>query len=212
MTILSQPLPTEGGLVAIIKEALPFLSMKNGPWIAGGAGRRLYENDKLQFSDIDVFFPNEEMMQWATNLFEGRRNDKSIWSPFKIIERRDGPMSVTFIIQSADDQRRYPIQFVKKKFFASMEELLDDFDFTLCMWGTDGVNLYYDHRAPIDLASRTLVLHQFPKRPKPNRLAKYVTQGFTPAPGVLSHMLGTHINAPWFIPERGLVYDHEDNY
>lgn len=209
MTILHKPLP-DHQITRLIREALPFVSLKQGPWVAGGAARRIYEGGPIQFSDIDVFFHNEEMQKWAVQLFDDRIKHKYGWSPAQVVERRDAPMSVTFYV--IFEQNRFPIQFISKKYFSSMESILDDFDFTVCMWGTDGETLFYDERAPIDLESRTLVLHQKPKRPKPNRLAKYVSQGFTPSPGVLSHMMGRHITASWYQPERGLVYDHEDNY
>lgn len=197
-------------LAGVIREALPFLNMECGPWVAGGAVRRIYEGDGLKFSDIDVFFPNDDMHQWAVKLFDERLNHKKGCSPVHIVERIDAPMSVTFVV--IYDGQKYPIQFVSKKYFASMENLLHDFDFTITMWGTDGQQMVYDERAPGDLATRSLVLHQFPKRPKPNRLAKYVAQGFVPAPGVLAHMMGAHIKADWYKPEKGLIYDHVDNY
>lgn len=209
MTIIQKPLP-DHQITRLIREALPFISLKDGPWVAGGAVRRIYENDGIHSSDIDVFFPNQEMQKWAVDLFDGRLSNKAQWSPVYVLERRSAPMSVTFDV--IFEGTKFPIQFISKKYFPSMEAILDDFDFTVCMWGTDGENMFYDERAPIDLASRSLVLHQKPKRPKPNRLAKYVCQGFVPSPGVLPLMMGTHILADWYQPERGLVYDHEDNY
>ncbi len=197
-------------LATVIREALPFLNMETGPWVAGGAVRRIHEGDGLKFSDIDVFFPSDEMHAWAVSFFNDRLFHKKGWSPVHIVERTNAPMSVTFHV--IYDGQKYPIQLVSKKYFSSMEHLLHDFDFTITMWGTDGEKMVYDERAPRDLERRSLVLHQFPKRPKPNRLAKYVAQGFVPAPGVLAHMMGAHIKAEWYKPERGLVYDHVDNY
>lgn len=209
MALITKDLP-DCKLVEIIREALPFLNMENGPWIAGGAVRRIYEGNGLRFSDIDVFFPNEDMQLWAVKLFNSRMSTKQGWSSVQVVDRVLGPMSATFYILYED--QKVPIQFISKKYFPSMEAILNDFDFTLCMWGTDGQKMVYDERAPRDLASKSLVLHDHPKRPKPNRLAKYVAQGFVPGPGVLSHMLGMHIKADWYKPENGLTYDYPDNY
>lgn len=209
MALITTDLP-KCKLATAISECLPFLSMEGGPWVAGGAIRRIHEGDGLRFSDVDVFFPNLELHQWAVKLFDDRLKDKKVWSPVHIVERRDAPMSVTFDVLF--EGTKLPIQFVSKKYFPTLEAVLDDFDFTLAMFGSDGEKMVYDERAPVDLAAKRLVLHQFPKRPKPNRLAKYVAQGFVPAPGVLAHMLGAHIKADWFQPNKGLVYDYVDNY
>lgn len=197
-------------LSEVIREVLPFLNMQTGPWVAGGAVRRIHEGDGLRFSDVDVFFPTDEMHSWAVKLFDDRLKHKRGWSAVHIVERKDGPMSVTF--QVLYDGQKYPIQFINKQFFKSIEDLLYGFDFTLAMWGTDGRKMVFDERAPRDLAAKTLVLHQFPKRPKPNRLAKYVAQGFVPAPGVLTAMLGANVTGDWFKPQQGLRYDYPDNY
>lgn len=209
MSLITASLP-ESKLVDAIRAALPFIAMDGGPWVAGGAVRRIHEGAGLRFSDVDVFFPNDQMHAWAVQFFADRMFHKQGWSPIHIVERREAPMSTTFDVLF--DGEKIPIQLVSKKYFPTMEAVLDDFDFTLAMWGTDGEVMVYDERAPRDLEAKSLVLHQFPKRPKPNRLAKYVAQGFVPAPGVLAHMLGAHIKADWFAPNKGLVYDYVDNY
>ena len=209
MTIITTEMPA-CRLVSAIRECLPFLSAEGGPWVAGGSIRRIYEGDGLSFSDVDVFFPNHDLFTWAVNLFDAQLKDKKVWSPVHIVERRHAPMSATFDVLY--EGIKLPIQFVNKRYYKTLEAVLDDFDFTLTMFGYDGEKMMYDERAPIDLAAKRLVLHQLPKRPKPNRLAKYVAQGFVPAPGVLAHMLGAHIKADWFQPNQGLVYDYVDNY
>ncbi len=204
--ISSSELSDENPLVEAIQSLFPFLDMKNGPWIGGGCGRKLFEGYKaLGESDIDVFFKNEDMQKWAVSFF---KSAKSI-NGWYIKDHQESPawnmFTATYNRDDANSLNSIKIQFLKKKFFGSVEELFDDFDFTICMFATDGYELAADQRAIDDLSRKSLVLHQKPPKPKAARLAKYCAMGFVPTPGVVTAMFG--VDTDKFFPTPGLVVD-----
>ena len=174
---------------------MPFLNMDHGPWVAGGCARLLAENvGKLGFSDIDVFFPNEELMKWAKQYLQSRK--MATFDGFVLTGDNETPASHQFIFYAKDDVgtgtegQKYVIQLVKKKYYESNADLLADFDFTICMFVTDGHDLIGDDRALMDVKNRRLVLINNPPKPKAARLAKYCAHGFIPTEGVLTAMFG----------------------
>lgn len=194
----------ENEIMSSIRLLLPFLNQKHGPWAAGGSVRRAYAGSgDLSISDIDVFFPSKVMADWTVSFFESFRNGGV--NGFQVLSMEEFPMSKVFQIMLPSG-KVLPLQVCYKEFHPTVEKLLESFDFTMCMFATDGELFTYDDRAPVDLAAKSLVVTRKPSRPKPMRLAKYLAQGFKPAPGTLSAMLGANLSS-YFEPQNGLVYD-----
>jgi hypothetical protein len=197
------PLPsTENPILRIIRAIAPFLDVENGPWVAGGAARRLasWETD-ISVSDIDIFFPNLEIYNWAVRYFQSA-NSKDFF-PFKVEDEMSTPNGVIFKVRF--DEKVYAFQLLNKRYFENLPELFDDFDFTICMFATDGYSLVGEERADDDLLARKLVIHKSPPKPKAARLAKYCSQGFSPEPGVISAMFG--VDTTRFFPDSNLTCD-----
>lgn len=209
MTQLLAPPDSQNQIVRTINTVLPFLNMAHGPWVAGGAVRRIAERqENLSISDIDVFFSSEDKYKWTKEMIES--GARGVWRKrYTIVKTYDQAKSYRFDVRinTMDDHlgQVVPIQLIKKAFYPSVEAMFDDFDFTICMFATDGANMVCDPRAPKDLIDRKLVMHQPPPKPKPARLAKYCSQGFTPTPGVISTMSG--VTLPTFAPRPGLYFD-----
>lgn len=194
--MISLPIPTEENpIIRLIQAALPALNMDTGPWVAGGSARLLAENiGELGFSDIDVFFPSEEIMKWTRKYLSDRMT--TIFDGFFLADQKETPASYQFIFHAEDDMaatgQKYVIQLVKKRYYESTEVLFADFDFTICMFATDGYELVGEDSALADAKNRRLVLSNNPPKPKAARLAKYCAHGFIPTEGVITAMFGVN--------------------
>ena len=202
-----RPPKDDNHIVKTIRTVVPFLDMTEGPWIAGGCGRQLFEgNSEIGESDIDLFFKNDTLYEWAVGYFKNLQGTN--FGDWSVQTRQDSPIWTTFEVVFGDGlntTHTYKFQLLKKRFFESIDEVFDDFDFTVCMFGTDGYDLVADPRAVEDMERRLLVLHKPPPKPKAARLAKYCSYGFTPAPGVAKAMFG--IDTGRFFPELNLTVD-----
>ena len=80
-----------------------------------------------------------------------------------------------------DDTYHLKIQAVCKRYYDRVEQLMDDFDFTICQFVTDGSRVWATPLAQADLASKTIRMSPTTTRsPKTRRLVKYTAYGFVP--------------------------------
>lgn len=110
----------------IIKETindcgLTMILKAHGALVAGGAIVSLMEGREVK--DIDVFFHSKETVQGAIARVKHLDGYESIYN---------NNTACMFTVYGAG-----PFNFVTKRFFHSLYELFDDFDFTLTMVGFD---------------------------------------------------------------------------
>lgn len=198
------PFPAdENPILEVIRLTMPFLDLENGPWVAGGVARLLSEGvNEIGNSDIDVFFPSEEMFNWTVGTMA---DHKSLVTHPKYDARPVAKHKYSVKYELTFNNKVYNFQFINKRFYENLPELFDDFDFTATMFATDGANLVAGVEAQRDNQSRILKLHRKPDKPKAARLAKYCAYGFTPGPGVVKDMMG--IELPNFTPNEALTVD-----
>jgi hypothetical protein len=183
--------------------------------MAGGAARKIAENRELGLSDIDVFFPNEDIFKWAVEHFENFRTGRHHFysrgfMDFEVARIDETPAGRIVLLKMPEGdewEQLVSVQLSKKKYYTSIQELFDDFDFTVSMFATDGDILYCADEAMEDLRSKTLILNpqKKPTKPKAARFAKYCEQGFMPGPGVIRAMLG--VDCPQFFATANLKCD-----
>jgi len=163
-----------------ILSILPPCDILGGPWIAGGACRRILENENIKNGDIDIFFNNpfqfSEFLKWFNE------NAKLLLT---------SKLASTFILSLNSSE--YTIQIINKKYYNNINTLIDDFDFSICQFVTDGNHFVYSKNALIDLQEKQL-------RIAPNgtispinsisRIIKYMNYGFELNEGVFAHCLG----------------------
>lgn len=155
---------------------MPPLDFEKGPWVAGGAARKLFRGDNLGRSDIDIFFPNQASYESFKATFlenaKGTLFDKEWVS--------------SFICASGS-----VVQFVHGKFFDSLEDVMNSFDISVSMFATDGKTVMHTPEAAEDDRNEIIrIVNEQPyKSPRLRRLAKYCGNGFTPLPGVITEML-----------------------
>lgn len=139
-------------------------------WIAGGALRD-YFSRKPNTSDVDVFFPSTAARLYAMQSLEAA-GARKVYSN----ENLEGYHF-----------KGYHVQLVKHYQFASIEETVDDFDFTVCCAaiGHDGRVVIHEDFFE-DLAARRLAVHNlnYPLGTLA-RIPRYVEKGFKPCSGTL---------------------------
>jgi len=164
-----------------------FLNMEKGPWAAGGAVRRIIQGDNSDtFGDVDVFCQDGDQFFKAHSALKYRGD----WS-----ENR-ARNADSFCFRMKTQKTYHDVQVFKDRRFATVEELLLDFDFTVCMAATDGWSWIADERFFRDLATKELVLNN--KNRSDNnllRVEKYCGYGFTPNPEVLNVFAGLEDNS-----------------
>jgi hypothetical protein len=142
-------------------------SMADGPWIAGGMARKLYTNSSEPTSDYDVWCKSDEQ-------FEDLATRIRATSQFGEYYTEN---AITFTAYT-DHTRK--IQLIKR-ICDSPEDIISEFDFTVCQVVTDTAEFVLGPTTARDLNTKTLKLAHHPlKKNCIPRIVKYVTYGFKP--------------------------------
>lgn len=145
------------------------LNLKTGPCLAGGMLRKLHNSEQPGESDWDIWFASETQFQQAYK----KLNELN--SAYKVHESDN---AVTFIIQ---DNTAYKVQIIKKNFYNSAQEVIDNFDFTVTQLVSDGEQIIAGKYTYRDLATKTLRLTSPTMINRPGifaRIVKYVSYGY----------------------------------
>lgn len=161
-------------------EMLPMVGV-DGPWLAGGALRRAVLGQPVKPSDLDLFFRDEAQYKGTVNAFK-----EGGW----VVERRG---------RNSDRLSKdgWTVNTVKLVFYASLEDVLDAFDFTICQWGTDGHDLVVGPYTQVDTLRKRLAIHKVTYGASTVRRAvKYAGQGFTLCAGTSATLLEAVVADP----------------
>ena len=151
--------------------------VKNGPWIAGGAALRWWQGQPVGDSDIDVFCASAKQ---AEEVIE-RIKDYGRWQ-----RKHESDNAVTLSYWSKEDSFKiWTIQIIKRRYFKSLEDIINSFDMTVCEIGTGGNEWVLGKQTAKDIRERNLRL-KMPLQPDAlKRVVKYWTYGYLPVEGVL---------------------------
>jgi len=141
-----------------------------GYWIAGGAVRAFLTGAPIT-TDVDVFFRNEQQKNMFIDTYapEGKLVTK-LHTTFKYKE--------------------WKIQAIYLEYYPDLNTLLDSFDYTICMCGTDGNRLLVGNYTLWDLARKKLVVNKITYGTASlRRMLKYAKQGYTVCQGTASELL-----------------------
>lgn len=166
-------------------------------FIAGGFVRRILLKEKLE-TDIDLFFKTKEEFDTVYSYFE--KNEKC-----NKIRKTD--TNITYIVEI--NNSKYKIQLININYFNSIEEVLDSFDFTICMVGLDNKNdLYAGIRSLWDISRKRLVVNHITYAISSiRRLYKYGNQGYTFCSGTIHSILQEVVNDPRIIRPEVISVD-----
>ena len=162
--------------------------IERGPWIAGGACLRWYQGLPVGDSDIDVFCANAKQ---AANVIE------NIKSYGRYSVKFESENAVTLSYHSKDDySKNWTIQIITRRYFSSLEEIISNFDISVCEVGTAGNQWQLGPFTGRDIRERNLRF-KIPLQPDAmKRLIKYWAYGYRPVEGTID-TIQNNPNAKW---------------
>lgn len=164
--------PIDNKELVELLDVIPPVSLTNGPWIAGGAVRKIYQNKPWKTGDIDIFFKNNAQRQeWTTNLADAARTKM-----FSYSLKHQSSNADTWEISFED--KNLTLQFIKKYYCQSLTELWNNFDFTVCQFAADSANIIASDAAINDTNNNQLVIANKNNSCIPLRTLKYLSHGF----------------------------------
>ena len=162
--------------------------INDGPWIAGGAIRKLWQGLKWDDADIDIFFKNEKQYSQFCKKINLYKIKYINYSEIRLTSLKPAPLVSEFksnnastftIVGIPDVNYAIKVQAICKEFYNSAEELFEDFDWTVCQLVSDGTTIWAPPLTVNDLSKRNLVLSPTTKRKiKIGRLIKYSAYGY----------------------------------
>lgn len=163
----------------------------NGPWVAGGLFRRVLNGQSLDGGDVDFFFKNEAQYQDFHKEMIDIYNAKIIRDETHVTEYHiDAFWDITPV--GTKNHGTIVVQAIKMAYYDNPITLIEDFDYTCCMFAYDGVKLYYGDWSLWDNARKRLVVNKI-KYPVASlrRLIKYTNQGYYACQGTLQELANT---------------------
>lgn len=150
---------------------------EKGPWIAGGAALRWYQGLPVGESDIDIFCANAKQ---ATDIID------EIKSYGRHYVKYQSENAVTIDYHNKESYaKKWTLQIITKRYFSSLQEVIDNFDISVCQIGTDGNSWTLGPTTARDIREKNLRM-RMPLQPDAlKRLTKYWTYGYRPVDGLL---------------------------
>lgn len=138
----------------------------NGCWIAGGAPLALYTGDVNTIRDWDLFFNSVDAWNAGLRSFEKLG--------FKQAHATDWSQTL--------EMAGVIVQLITRRFYLNIEHIFDTFDFTVCCFAIEGLDIYYTKEAKRDVESKKLN-YIYTDEPATciKRVARYGAKGFTPS-------------------------------
>jgi hypothetical protein len=169
--------------------------------VAGGAVRDAYCHNGKMPNDIDLFFKEESDFEETLSRFG---EDKSK----KIISKKENDYNISLEIED-EDQVQYKIQLINFVYALTIEELFQEFDFTICQFACDFENLYMGKYAVKDALSKQLVVNTltYPVSSL-RRILKYKDQGYSMCSGAMKDFILKVRNGDF--PEENLDIEYID--
>lgn len=183
--MLSKPC-TNSSFVQLLSSLGKF-DLMEGPFVAGGAARRLWFGDNWPDGDVDVFFVNNlQRQQWQHQL-EKRLPNHSVESSFfglfgmhrkpNLYKAMETTNADTYHVQWQDNTIK--LQLIKTRYSSSVNELWQNFDFAASCFATDGQQLVASLTAVTSCENRQLIVNQVQQNKNlPLRVLKYHIYGF----------------------------------
>lgn len=170
-------------------------AVKQDAWCAGGAIRRTLIKHTLD-SDFDFFFRDaEHLSAWESGLP----------STLSLVRETEHHKHWKGIV--GDSSLPVDIQAIRFRFYASAEEVIDSFDYTITQFALDKTELVTTPEALWDLGRKKLAIHKvtYPVATM-RRMLKYTQQGFTACGGCMAQLLRDTASSPEVMAQLGLQY------
>ncbi len=152
--------------------------IEKGPWIAGGAALKWYQDLPVEDSDIDVF---------CRNAVQAQQLIEQIKSYGRYHEKFSSDNAVTLSYYTNENTTKsWTIQIITRRYFSSLQEVIDNFDITVCQIGTCGTEWVLGPNTARDIRERNLRFNLPLQADSPKRLVKYWTYGYRPVEDTLN--------------------------
>lgn len=139
--------------------------------IAGGCALSWYQNQPVGSKDIDIWFDSQDNYNNMSQYLSGY--------PFNRLSFQTANAETWECTVNSKEHRVQRIQLIKNFFYTDIQEIINNFDISVCQIATDGTNWYHSDKFCIDLKEKRLrLLKTTPTSLK--RLIKYWTYGFQP--------------------------------
>ena len=141
-------------------------------WVAGGCLRDYFMGKAVK-TDYDLFFPSEVEFTKAKDYF-AKNNAETKWES-------DNGMKVVYNGKTYD---------LVKKYFATPQETIEAFDFTVSMFAVDTEKVYHGETTFIDLSKRQLMVNKitYPASTL-SRAFRYYKKGFSMCLGEMAKVI-----------------------
>ena len=169
----------------IVKAIQP--NYKTGPWIAGGCARCMWQNEAI--NDVDIWVANSNQILELTQRFSRHLGVGVSFST-------DNALTFDYYTTAKGGyESKWKLQIIVRKRFSKLEEVFDDFDFTVCKIATNGEGRFYmTEEVADDLENRRLRVERFNKEGFLERWAKYTMYGFDmPKESLRAHLDDTEL-------------------
>lgn len=181
MELKEYDLPPSSALkdVQSILDLLGEFNFETGPWIAGGAVRRLAFDQDLGSGDIDIFAASHQQISPIQSKLD-RIGELTYHSSY----------ARTYLVPVED--RQYKVQLIIWRSFATIRNLFKTFDFTVCDFVSDGQKYRTHDQALSDILNRKLRFNDSQinlQRSVASRAVKYISMGYEPVPGFLKTIM-----------------------
>lgn len=162
---------TESQKYRVFSYIIDLIKERKGVWLAGGALRRMIAGEELS-SDWDFFFQDKESY---TYFHDTLLTDKR----FKVstIEDRDKNTTIKLALTELDIECEF--QLINFNYYNHLFDVINSFDYGICMFATDGIIIDYGDKSMDDLRDKILSINiiTYPISSM-RRLLKYSKQGY----------------------------------
>ena len=160
---------------------------KQGPWVCGGAALRWYKGEQINAqTDIDVFFNSERQFLEIEKYLRTATSAEGFNT--NTVFRTDNARTLSLAVESSKRKwynkstfHTYRVQLINKHFFDTVDDVLKQFDLSVCKVGTDGNRFYFGDGALKDIRTRTLNYSGPLRKSAYMRILKYNAYGYRPS-------------------------------
>ena len=154
----------------------------NGPWVAGGACLRWYQNQPVSDSDIDIFCKNAKQ---AAEVIERIKS----YGRYVVKFTSENATTLQYRSPASDPvPTQWIMQVITKRYFESMEEVISSFDLSVCQIATDGEQWVLGDYTARDIREKNLRMQDVLHADAVKRLVKYWVYGYRPVEGLLDRI------------------------
>jgi hypothetical protein len=157
-----------------------------GPFIAGGSCLQWYQQKPIDQADIDIFCVDKHQV----NELKQRLHAQAT-----VQEKYHTENALTYSYVSKSKRSRYwTVQIITKRFYDSLQDVVNSFDISVCQIGTDGTNWAMGEHTASDIRNKVLRMN-YPLQPQAaKRLVKYCTYGYRPVDGLIENIVQNDIS------------------